>query len=159
MWSFDGRRIPKVFIPKADTLSLEVFKSGYRSRHRILFFRCSSDWSKTIRYTSNLGHLVNRQPDLWSRNSRLYSRDSRHDTRKFEKLSSGTVSGCQAEETRSIRNEWLWARSWLVAKVARDFLANRNPVKLNHINWETTLVGRRCFLVEPETQWDRRCQH
>ena len=152
MWSFDGRRIPKVFKPKADTLSLEMFKSGYRSRHRILFFRCSSYCSNTIRYTANLGHPVNRQPELCSRNSR-------HDTRKFEKLSSGTVSGCQAEETRSIRNEWLWARSWLVAKVAGDFLANRNPVKLNHINWETTLVGRRCFLVEPETQWDRRCQH
>lgn len=156
MWSFDGCRVPKVFIPKADTLSLEIFKSGYRSRHRILFFRCSSYCSNTIRYTANLGHPVNRQPELCSRNSR-------HDTRVWESrrewLSSGTLSRHQAGETRSIRKEWLWAHSWLVAKVARDFLANRNPVKLNHINSETTLVGRRCFLVEPETQWDRRCQH
>ena len=157
MWSFDGRRIPKVFKPKADTLSLEMFKSGYRSRHRILFFRCSSDCSKTIRYKPRPSSKPPTRT-LVSKFETLFSR-LEHDTRKFEKLSSGTVSRCQAEETRSIRNEWLWARSWLVAKVARDFSANRNPVKLNHINWETTLVGRRCILVEPETQWDRRCQH
>ena len=74
---------------------------------------CSFDAQATAQKLlgTNLGHPVNRQPELWCRNSRLYSRDSRHDTRKFEKLSSGTVSGCQAEETRSIRNEWLWARS------------------------------------------------
>lgn len=152
MWSFDGRRIPKVFIPKADTLSLEVFKSGYRSRHRILFFRCSSDWSKTIRYTSNLGHLVNRQPKFETLFSRLETRYSKV-WEIVKRYCESVPSGGNALDTKRV------ALGPLLIGCESGARFFSNPVNLNHINWETTLAGRRCFLVEPETQWDRRCQH
>lgn len=86
--------------------------------------------------------LVSKLETLFSRLETRYSKvwESRR-----EWLSSGTVSRRQAEETRWMRNEWLWAHSWLVAKVARDFLAKRNPVKLNHINWEPLLQGDAAF--------------
>lgn len=155
MWSFDGRRIPKVFKPKADTLSLEMFKSGYRSRHRILFFRCSSDCSKTIRYKPRPSSkpptrtLVSKFETLFSRLETRYSKVWEIVKRYCEWVPSGG----NALDTKRV------ALGPLLIGCESGARFFSNPVNLNHINWETTLVGRRCILVEPETQWDRRCQH